>query len=73
MSCIKFAVENKLKNVIKLEKPAAVDLGIDIQPVNAKYFFCMTRKNEHKGFLWILYMNTSNCNYSKTNSSSTQK
>ena len=39
--CIEFAVGSKLKNVIGLKKPAAIDPGINIQPVNAKYFFCM--------------------------------
>ena len=39
--CIKFAVGSKLKNVIKSEKFAIMDPEIDIQPVNAKYFFRM--------------------------------
>ena len=71
--CIEFAVGSKLKNVIGSEKPAAVDPGIDIQPVNAKHFFRMARKKGHKGFLWIPRVSTSNCDCCKTNSSSTRK
>ena len=71
--CIEFAVGNKLKNIIGSKKPVAVDLGIDIQLVNAKHFFCMAQKKGHKGFLWILRVSTSNCNCCKTNNSSTQK
>ena len=38
---IKFAVESKLKNIIESKKLAAVDPKINIQPVNAKHFFCI--------------------------------
>ena len=71
MPCIEFAVGNKLKNVIESKKPAAVNSGINIQPVNTKYFFCIVQKKGHKGFLWIPRVSTSNYNYCKTNSSST--
>ena len=73
MPCIKFAVGNKFKNVIGLENPAAVDPGIDIQPVNIKHFFRMVWKKKHKDFLWISCVSTSNCNCCKTNGNSTQK
>ena len=37
--CIKFVIENKLKNIIGSEKPIAINSKIDIQSVRAKYFF----------------------------------
>ena len=42
--CIKFAVGNKVKNILKSEKLTAVDSEINIQLVNAKYFFRMIQK-----------------------------
>ena len=49
--CIEFVIRSKLKNNIRSKKPTAVNPEIDIQPVNAKYFFCMARKKRHEGFL----------------------
>ena len=53
--CIEFAVGSKgAKNRIGADKLTAVDLGdidIDIKPVNAKHFFQMARKKDHKGYI----------------------
>ena len=55
--CIKFAVGCKLKHEIGPNKSTAGG-NIEIQQVNAKYFFWMTRKKDHKGYLWIPKVST---------------
>ena len=50
--CIEFAIGSKLRDKIGPDKPKA-DNGIDIKPVNAKHFFWMARKKDHKGYMWI--------------------
>ena len=56
VSYIKFAVGSKLKNVIESKKLAAVDPKINIQPINAKHFFCIAWKKKHKGFFYRFHM-----------------
>ena len=58
--CFEFAVGCKLKHKIGLIKPT-IDDDIDIQQVSAKYFFQMTPKKDHKGYLWILGVSTNGC------------
>ena len=38
---IKLAIESKLKDIIGLKKPAAIDSEINIQLVDIRYFFCI--------------------------------
>ena len=61
--CVKFAIGSKAKNRIGADKLTAVnpDIDIDIKLVNAKHFFRMARKRDHKGYIWILRMLSTDC------------
>ena len=49
--CIEFAVGSKAKHNIGDKKLTAID-DINIKPVNnAKHFFRMARKKDHKGYM----------------------
>ena len=52
--CVKFAVGSKAKNKIGIKKLTVVDPGdINIKPVNAKHFFQIACQKDHKGYIWI--------------------
>ena len=61
--CIEFAVGNKdAKNKIGADKLTAVDPGnIDIKLVNAKHFFRMARQKDHKGYIWVSRVLSTDC------------
>ena len=44
ISCIKFTVENRLKNTTRSKKPIAMDSRIDIYPVSTKLFLDSKKK-----------------------------
>ena len=66
-----FAVRIKLKKIIESKKSIIMDPRINIQPVNAQYFFHMVQKKKPKKFLWISCVSMSNCKCYKTNGSNT--
>ena len=69
--CVEFAIGSKAKNRIGMDKLTAVDpRDIDIKPVNAKHFFQMARKKDHKGYIWILRVLSTDCTSKKCSSSS---
>ena len=52
--CVKFAIGNKVKNIIEADKFTAVDpedIDIDIKPINAKHFLQMAQKQDHKDYI----------------------
>ena len=51
--CVEFAIGSKAKNRIGVDKLTAIDSDIDIniRPVNAKHFFQIARKKDHKGYI----------------------
>ena len=50
--CVEFTMGSKAKNKIGTNKLTAVDPGdIDIKPVNAKHFFQMAQKRDHKRYI----------------------
>ena len=52
--CVEFAIGSIAKNRIGADKLTAVDPGdIDIKLVNAKHFFQMVKKKDHKSYIWI--------------------
>ena len=52
--CVEFAIGSKAKSRIGAEKLTAVDpqdIDIDIKPVNAKHFFQIAQKRDHKKYI----------------------
>ena len=50
--CVEVAISSKAKNRIGANKLTAMNPGdIDIKPVNAKHFFRMARQKDHKGYI----------------------
>ena len=52
--CIKFAIGSSkdTKNRIGMDKLTAIGPGsVDIKPVDAKHFFQMAQKRDHKGYI----------------------
>ena len=69
--CVKFAIGSKAKNRIETDSPTAIDPGsVDIKPVNAKHFFRMTGQKNHKGYIWIQCVLSTDCTSKKCSSSS---
>ena len=69
--CVKFAINSKAKNRIGVDKLTAVDPGdIDIKPVNAKYFFQIAQKRDHKSYIWIPQVLSTDCTNKKCTGSS---
>ena len=69
--CVEFAMGSKAKNRIGTEKLTVVDPGdIDIKPVNIKHFFRMTRQKDHKGYIWVPRVLSTDCTSKKCSSSS---
>ena len=61
--CIQFAVSSKsAKNRIGMDKLTAMDPeSVDIKPINAEHFFQMARQKNHKGYIWIPRMLSTDC------------
>ena len=72
VSCVEFAIGSKAKNRIGADKLTAIDpdIDIDIKPVNAKHFFRMARKRNHKGYIWIPRVLSTDCTSKECSSSS---
>ena len=69
--CVEFAISSKAKNRIRTDKLTAVDPGdIDIKPINAMHFFQIARKRDHKGYIWIPRVLSTDCTSKECNSSS---
>ena len=70
--CVKFAIGSKVKNRIGADKLIAIDpdIDIDIKPVNAKHFFRMAQKRDHKRYIWIPHVLNTNCTSKKCSNSS---
>ena len=70
--CVEFAIGSKAKNRIGTDKLTAVDsdINIDIKLVNAKHFFQMARKRDHKRYIWIPRVLSTDCTSKECSSSS---
>ena len=69
--CVEFAISSKAKNKIQTEKLTTVDpRDIDIEPVNAKHFFRMACQKDHKGYIWIPCVLSTDCTSKECSSSS---
>ena len=68
--CIKFAIGSKDKNRIGAEKPTAIESEINIRPINAKHFFRIARKRDHKEYIWISCVLSTDCTSKECSSSS---
>ena len=65
ISCIEYAIGSKTRSQstpILDQNLQPQDNAIDIKPVSARHFFQMARKQDHKGYMWILCVLNSNCN-----------
>ena len=73
VSCIEFAVGIKgAKNRIGVDKLTAVDPGdinINIKPVNAKHFFRMACQKDHKDYIWVPRVLSTDCTSKECSSS----
>ena len=65
-------MSSKAKNRIGTDKLTAVnsDIDINIRPVNAKHFFRMAWKKDHKGYIWIPRVLSTDCTSKKCSNSS---
>ena len=59
--CVEFAIGSKAKNKIGTDKHTAIDSDVDTRLVNAKHFFQMARKRDHKGYVWIPRVLSTDC------------